>query len=176
METLAGAILGCAPEADPDSGSSAASITNAYWNRDKEQIVDHVPRDVADKVGVGSGFLATTAHSTEEMLDSSSYIGFDFAGVWDVIPGENDGFPVLRVFYALPDDPTPIDEGAGNVNDDDVVDMLDVLLLYRHFRGIDMLPTEQEGAADVNGDNRIDLQDVLLVYQYFRGKVTSFGG
>ena len=62
----------------------------------------------------------------------------------------------------------------GDVTDDGVIDMQDVLLIYQCFRGRALFSEEQMQAADVNRDGVVDMQDVLLVYQYFRGRISGF--
>ena len=58
-----------------------------------------------------------------------------------------------------------------DVNEDGQLTMRDVLLLYRHFRGLSPLNASLLPTADVNGDGKVNLQDVLMLYQVFREKV-----
>ena len=47
----------------------------------------------------------------------------------------------------------------GDINGDGVVDLIDVLMLYRHTRGVLALTLGQLAAADIDGDGDVDLAD-----------------
>lgn len=63
---------------------------------------------------------------------------------------------------------------TGDVNRDELINMVDVLIIYQCFRGKATLTDDQLVVADVDKSGQVDMRDVLLVYQYFRGKVTEF--
>jgi uncharacterized protein YjdB len=72
-------------------------IYNTYWNSESIQTVNDSPQIPTR----GTQILPdpTTPLTTSQMRDQSSFVGFDFDNVWGFRSGENDGFPVLRVFH-----------------------------------------------------------------------------
>ena len=74
----------------------------------------------------------------------------------------------MGLWYSLDTDTQPGE--FPDLNHDGVINMLDVLLLYRHFRGKSSLVGVDLVAADVNRDGLVNLQDVLLLYQHYRGR------
>ena len=54
----------------------------------------------------------------------------------------------------------------GDVNNDGVIDVTDVVLIFNHFMG-EETPGFVEAAADFNNDGDIDITDVVLVFEYF---------
>ena len=109
--------------------------------------------------------------SAEEMQMQDSFTGWDFEDVWAVDPAINNGYPYLQ--SQKPQEQITV-ENPGDVSDDGVINMQDVLLIYQCFRGKVTFSNEQIAAADVSGDGAVNMTDVLLVYQYFRGMITSF--
>jgi|GEM_PF-2267092 len=79
--------------------NEAGIFQNCYWNSDAVQTVYNEDRTLANKIGVGSGSDATTALTSSAMRSQASFVGFDFTVDWIFKDGENNGYPVLRVFY-----------------------------------------------------------------------------
>lgn len=63
---------------ESDGGSTSV---NSYWDTETSRI--------STSADGGSGEL------TVDMLVESTYSGFDFADVWEIVPSENDGYPIL---------------------------------------------------------------------------------
>jgi len=81
--------------------SPAGSLSNCYWNSDREQNVNGA--SVVNKSGVGTGTDITTPLTATQMKQKSSFVGFDFYAIWAIDtymygPRYNDGYPFLRVF------------------------------------------------------------------------------
>jgi len=51
---------------------------------------------------------------------------------------------------------------SGDINDDGIVDILDIVLLVNAIMGTTELTTIQTYAADLNGDSNINIQDIIL--------------
>ena len=82
-------------------GYNSGSIVCAYWNSDSAQNRNGSP--VSNKKGVDTGVDTTTSRNTAQMRDraqyTANYAEFDFNGVWGFMDGENNDYPILRVFY-----------------------------------------------------------------------------
>ena len=102
----------------------------------------------------------------EQMKNQASFDGWDFNGIWTMIDDINSGYPVFWFTAAA-------NVAPGDINDDGVINMQDILSIYQYSRGKAVLTGDALSAADVNGDGVVNLQDVLLVYQYFRGKLAQ---
>ncbi len=55
---------------------------------------------------------------------------------------------------------------SGDIDGDDLVDIRDSLLLFRHSMMPDLYPVDYEGSVDFNGDGAIDLLDALLLFRH----------
>jgi len=65
------------------TGTAAPTFSNLYFNSDQYQ-------------GVVSGVISgATSLSNAQMQQSSSFTGFNFSGIWSMIPGKNNSWPVL---------------------------------------------------------------------------------
>jgi len=51
---------------------------------------------------------------------------------------------------------------SGDINDDGIIDIMDIVLLVNAIMGITELSTIETYAADLNGDNNINIQDIIL--------------
>ena len=51
---------------------------------------------------------------------------------------------------------------SGDINDDGIVDILDIVILVNAIMGTTELSTIQAYAADLNGDSNINIQDIIL--------------
>ena len=51
---------------------------------------------------------------------------------------------------------------SGDINDDEVIDILDIVILVNAIMGTTDLTTIQTYAADLNGDSNINIQDIIL--------------
>jgi hypothetical protein len=51
---------------------------------------------------------------------------------------------------------------SGDINDDDVIDILDIVILVNAIMGTTELTMVQSYAADLNGDGNINIQDIIL--------------
>ena len=51
---------------------------------------------------------------------------------------------------------------SGDINDDDVIDILDIVILVNVIMGTAELNMVQSYAADLNGDGNINIQDIIL--------------
>ncbi len=59
---------------------------------------------------------------------------------------------------------TPAEAVAGDINNDGVVDILDVLYVYDYVSGKTTLTKAQKQVSDIKKDGTVDLQDVLLIF------------
>ena len=62
----------------------------------------------------------------------------------------------------------------GDVNEDGVVDVRDVVLVMRHVLEIEELDADLEKWADVNCDGVVNVQDATLIMQYSLGIIDEF--
>jgi len=51
---------------------------------------------------------------------------------------------------------------SGDINDDGIIDILDIVILVNAIMGTTELTMTQTYAADINGDNTINIQDIIL--------------
>ncbi len=59
----------------------------------------------------------------------------------------------------------------GDINEDGVVDVEDVVLVIKHILGIESFDEDQQKVADVNEDGVIDVKDVNLITKYWLGLI-----
>ena len=62
----------------------------------------------------------------------------------------------------------------GDMNDDNLINILDVNLAIQQVLGIKELTAEQKEAADVNKDGIVDILDVVLIMRYVLGLIDTF--
>lgn len=62
----------------------------------------------------------------------------------------------------------------GDINSDNLVNVLDVTLAARHVLGLIELSQDQQAIADVNGDGLVNVLDVTLIMQFALGLIDSF--
>ncbi|MDR0936278.1 MAG: dockerin type I domain-containing protein [Oscillospiraceae bacterium] len=62
----------------------------------------------------------------------------------------------------------------GYINDDDIIDIIDVTMVYQYYRQKITLTDAQFRAANVDGDGGITIADVELIYQFYRHKISKF--
>ena len=62
----------------------------------------------------------------------------------------------------------------GDVNEDGVVDVRDVVMVMQYILDLQELTEEQLQAADVNGDGEVDVRDVTMIMQYVLGIIDEF--
>ena len=88
--------------------SNGTTMTHCYWNADGNQVVKGTSRPNVNKVGVGafadSGTDTSTSLSASAMKDRTNYAlnyaGFSFSTDWCFISNQNNGYPMLRAFFA----------------------------------------------------------------------------
>ncbi len=64
--------------------------------------------------------------------------------------------------------------GLGDLNDDGVVNVLDVILVLQHILEIKELDAAAAPRADVNGDDKVDIQDAALIMRYALGLIENY--
>ena len=113
--------------------------------------------------------LADFSYSATEPVD-----GFKFGPirVGVLITGEGSGQTNPPSTPTPTPTPTHIPSNCGDVNDDDVVDIVDALLIAQYYVQLDPNPFNAD-VADVNGDGVIDIIDALLVAQYYVDLIDS---
>jgi len=64
----------------------------------------------------------------------------------------------------------------GDINDDGLIDVEDLLLLKKHILKLDVFPagSYKLNAADVNNDGAVDVEDLLLVKKYVLKLISKF--
>lgn len=62
----------------------------------------------------------------------------------------------------------------GDVNNDGVINMKDVTLLYQHVQGIKTIDAAAQARGNVFADDIVNMKDVTRLYQYVQGIVTEF--
>lgn len=62
----------------------------------------------------------------------------------------------------------------GDINEDQVVNVMDVVLVLHHVLEINELDSKARFRADVNGDGRVDILDASLIMQYALGIIKDF--
>jgi len=62
----------------------------------------------------------------------------------------------------------------GDINDDGIINVQDVVIAMQHVLMIDELAEEQAAMADVNGDGEINVVDVTLLMQFALGLIDTF--
>lgn len=62
----------------------------------------------------------------------------------------------------------------GDVNNDGIINVQDVVLVNSHVLGLSTLTSTQKIAADVNGDGTINILDVTLITQMSLGLISDF--
>lgn len=61
----------------------------------------------------------------------------------------------------------------GDINDDNLVDVQDVVMVTRHVLNYTELDQNQLQAADVNGDGKVDVRDVTKIMQFALGLIDT---
>ena len=79
-----------------------AIVKNSYWDVDSVQSVYGKVLSNADKKGLGDGIGQTTSLTNEQIMQQSSFIGWDFDRIWTYRSNLNNGYPVLRAFFESP--------------------------------------------------------------------------
>ncbi|MCL2081655.1 MAG: hypothetical protein FWH04_00215 [Oscillospiraceae bacterium] len=77
-------------------GFTGAGAVNCYWNGDTEQSVNGKTLSSSEKKGAGFGEAIAGMMTSEYMKTQSRFTGFNFTNVWEMKPGTNNGYPVLR--------------------------------------------------------------------------------
>ncbi len=67
-----------------------------------------------------------------------------------------------------------VEVDLGDLNGDQVINVLDVILLLQHLLEINELDAETRQKADVNADGHIDILDATLIMQYALGIIDQF--
>lgn len=62
---------------------------------------------------------------------------------------------------------------VGDTTGDGVVNMMDVMALYKHVSGASPLTENALALADVNGDARVDMMDVMFAYRTCSGLISA---
>ena len=138
-----------------------------------------------------SNFVAENSITFPILFDPGSSGGVQGGNTYDDYYMPNDGSPYPRDFivdqegilqyanneidtewmiYVL-DELTGNNQGvAGDVNNDDVVNILDVIQTVNIILGANPTPTEYElWAADMNQDGNIDILDIVLIVNTILG-------
>lgn len=73
---------------------------------------------------------------------------------------------------AAVDVPTIVPTTPGDANDDGVVDIADVTVIFNILLGKEAPAKYKEKNADVTGDGNVDIADVTKIFNYLLGKVS----
>ena len=103
----------------------------------------------------------------EEMRNSINLINWDFENIWEFREGYNNGFPVLHGLPALRSDTIVF----GDVNNDGVVNMLDLIILELYLEGI--ISDINRNAADVHFDGVVNMFDLIILELYLNGQIPT---
>lgn len=69
-------------------------LQSSFYNKELTQELSSTPE------GTGIGYVQHgTGIASTEMRNQATFTGWDFAGIWDINPAYNDGFPYLRATY-----------------------------------------------------------------------------
>ena len=101
------------------------------------------------------------ALSAYELLDASSYGGFDFENVWTI---GGDGYPYARLHDTAA--PLPL---SGDANGDGTVSSADALLALRCAMGLVTFSPLQIFRADCDGDGVVTAQDAVYAMRVSMG-------
>ena len=96
-----------------------------------------------------------------ELLDASSYGGFDFENVWTI---GGDGYPYARLHDTAA--PLPL---SGDANGDGTVSSADALLALRCAMGLVTFSPLQIFRADCDGDGVVTAQDAVYAMRVSMG-------
>lgn len=102
--------------------------------------------------------------AARRMVTDAIYIG--------AAPDDIDNLDELEAAEAALADLPDVD--YGDVNEDGVVNVEDVVLVMQYILGLTQLDPDQQNAADVNGDGIINVEDVVLVMQYVLSLIDNF--
>lgn len=63
---------------------------------------------------------------------------------------------------------------TGDINGDNVVDIMDSIIVQKYAAGKQILDAEQLALADVNADGTVDILDAMDIQKFASGKITEF--
>lgn len=98
------------------------------------------------------------------LADSALYLGAgeaDIANLGDLVTAEEILDELRETVY-------------GDVNQDELIDIRDVILTMQYVLVLTQLDENQQEAADVNGDEVINIDDVVLMMQFILGLIEKF--
>ncbi|MDW7739723.1 MAG: dockerin type I domain-containing protein [Bacillota bacterium] len=102
------------------------------------------------------------------------------AGTWTYriygrkVDGNSVDYSTHVALHRYPADSINPDQKTGDINDDDVIDINDVVMVMQYVLGSRTLTSSQRQVADVNGDGKIDVIDVSLIMRKALGLITEF--
>ena len=76
-----------------------------------------------------------------------------------IASGSFDGTVLLWTFPLIPDIAVIVAEILGDLNEDGIINIQDIVLIAASFGA----PTETESEADLNGDGEVNIQDLVIV-------------
>ena len=75
------------------------------------------------------------------------------------------------IIFGEDDDDTTGDETApGDVNGDDIVNIVDLAMTAGHVKGVKSLSEKRKARADVSGDGNVNVTDISMISAYIKGK------
>lgn len=78
------------------AAAATATITDSFWNNESTQTVGAIVLPAGNKKGIGTGAGSAVGLTTAQMKEQTSFAGFDFSAVWNMVSGQNDNYPVQR--------------------------------------------------------------------------------
>ena len=148
-------------------------IKNVYWNSDNAQSINKQPQ--SPKRGIGafwnkSDIDTTIPLTTAQMQIASSFVGFDFENVWTIIPGINNGMPILcgseSIFGYLPVYSCSFCRDSGrHCRDCCVIDLCDLCKPPHNCDTCKDLPNAGK-LGHVLGQENITISDALEILKY----------
>lgn len=97
-------------------GFNSGSVSNCFWDTDTQ--IHGVTESIGENLGTATNVagLPTTQLQTKSTFTDA---GWDFVEIWNI--GENQTYPYLRI------------HPAGDINHDDIVNMLDFAIIANHW-------------------------------------------
>ena len=136
---------------------AAFLIKNAYFSESCENAIGNARGDIVQNYSI-------VQLSNEQMLNKTSYIGFNFIDIWEMDSEINGGLPALRVFTG-----NVSDIELGDVNRNGRIDIGDAVLILRHYTGLITLEEAETALGDANCDFVLDVSDAVTILRHVAG-------